>query len=111
MKAPEVSPHQAMRLISAGAALIDVREDDEWRAGHAPRARHLPLRSLVISSDPRWHGNPVVVLCRSGSRANSAATLLRARGVEAFAVHGGMQAWLEAHGPVMTSSGTSGRVI
>lgn len=108
---PEVSVRQALRLASDGADLLDVRDDQEWRAGHAPQARHLPLPLLPTASTPAWRSRPVLVLCRSGNRAASATSLLRRRGVEAFAVSGGMAAWRDAGGPVVTGNGVPGSVI
>ena len=108
--APEVTARHALRLASGGAQVLDVREPHEWRAGHAPQARHLPLGHLALEATP-WHGRPVVVLCRSGSRAASATGLLRRHGVEAFAVSGGMGAWRDAGGPVVADDGRPGAIV
>ena len=43
---PEVDPGQARDMLGQGAILLDVREDAEWRAGHAPKARQIPLSRL-----------------------------------------------------------------
>ncbi|MGW0414476.1 rhodanese-like domain-containing protein, partial [Streptomyces collinus] len=59
---------------SAVAVLLDVREPDEWRAGHAPGAVHLPLSELSGLSGlsagaglpAAAHARPLVVICRSG---------------------------------------------
>jgi rhodanese-related sulfurtransferase len=107
---PELPAREALRLASGGAAILDVRDGYEWDAGHAPRATHLPLPLLPTSGTPRSHTGPVMVLCRSGNRARTAACLLRARGVEAFIVSGGMEAWQSAGGPVLRDSGVAGRV-
>ena len=45
-----VSPEQAATLADSGATLLDVREPREWQAGHAPRARHIPLGQLASPS-------------------------------------------------------------
>ena len=107
---PELPAREAMRLASGGAAILDVRDGYEWEAGHAPRATHVPLSLLPTSATPRWQSGPVMVLCRSGNRARTAACLLRARGVEAFIVSGGMEAWQGAGGPVLRDGGAAGRV-
>jgi rhodanese-related sulfurtransferase len=39
----QVDPAETARLIADGALLLDVRELDEWAAGHAPGAVHVPL--------------------------------------------------------------------
>jgi rhodanese-related sulfurtransferase len=108
--APEIDARQALRLVSGGAEVLDVRDQHEWQAGHAPRAQHVPLPTLPGARTPHWPHQPVVVLCRSGSRARTATTLLRHRGVEAFAVSGGMNAWRDAGGAVITDFGAPGFV-
>ena len=87
----------------ADAVLLDVRERDEWSAGHAPGAVHAPLSALAAGGRlPRAAENrPVVTVCRSGKRSLDAAALLTARGVDAVDVLGGMRAWVEAGLPVV----------
>jgi rhodanese-related sulfurtransferase len=108
--APEINASQALRLASGGAGVLDVRDPYEWIAGHAPIAEHIPLPTLPGARTPDWRGRPVLVLCRSGNRAKSAAVLLRHRGIEAFAVSGGMNAWRDAGGLVVTDGGAPGVV-
>ncbi|ANE79945.1 thiosulfate sulfurtransferase [Mycobacterium adipatum] len=110
MDVPEVDPIAAMRLVDeSGAILLDVREDDEWAAGHAPGAVHLRLGRL----DPRTFGAsaPVVAVCRSGNRSGSAARKLAAAGVTVYNLVGGMKAWREAGRPVIRDDGTPGTVL
>jgi rhodanese-related sulfurtransferase len=108
--APEINAHHALRLTSDGADILDVRDPYEWIAGHAPSAAHVPLPTLPGARTPEWRNRPVVVLCRSGNRAKTATALLRHRGIEAFAVSGGMNAWREAGGRVVTDHGAPGVV-
>ncbi len=108
--APEVSAEQALRLVSGGADVLDVRDLWEWTEGHAPQARHVPLPDLPIARTPRWTAQQVVVLCRSGNRAHTAVRLLRTRGVEAYAVAGGMGAWRDAGGALVSTNGAPGLV-
>lgn len=91
----DVDVAEAARLAAAGLALlVDVREDDEWAAGHAPPAVHVPLGRLPQTPLPR--DRPVLAICQSGNRSARAAALLLARGVDARNVAGGMQAWQAA---------------
>jgi hydroxyacylglutathione hydrolase len=106
----EVDARIALRFVSEGAQVLDVRDPYEWLAGHAPAATHVPLPTLPGARIPSWANRRVVVLCRSGARAKTATTLLRLRGVEAFAVTGGMNAWRDAGGPVITEAGAPGQV-
>jgi rhodanese-related sulfurtransferase len=79
-----------------GVALLDVREDDEWAAGHAPGAKHIPLAELParVSELAEFpDGGPVYVVCRSGGRSARAAAWLNASGWDAVNVEGGMKSW------------------
>ena len=50
------------------AAVIDVREDSEWEAGHAPGARHIVLEEVAARVEEIEKDRPVVFQCRGGSR-------------------------------------------
>jgi rhodanese-related sulfurtransferase len=96
----------------ARAVLLDVREEPEWYAGHAPGALHVPLSQLVTEAalPATAHGRPLVVMCRSGRRSQQAVALLTARGAEAVDVEGGMQAWAAAGYSVVDEHGNSGSI-
>lgn len=91
---------------AAGAAdgsvlLIDVREDDEYRAVRGPGARHIPLGHLGAHLEIlAAAGKPVAFVCRSGSRSAMATRLARRAGVDAHNVSGGMLAWERQSLPV-----------
>lgn len=106
----EVDPNGATGLVDESAAiLLDVREDDEWKAGHAPGAIHVRLGDV----DPRSFDTsaPVVAVCRSGNRSGSAAKKLAAAGVTVYNLVGGMKAWRDAGQPVIRDDGTDGTVL
>jgi rhodanese-related sulfurtransferase len=96
---PSVAPGE----IPPGATLLDVREDDEWAAGHAPGAVHLPMSQLAARLDEVPAG-PVAVVCKVGGRSAQVTAFLVQRGHEAFNVSGGMLTW-EAEGRPMTAEG------
>lgn len=106
---PAVPADEALRLSRDGARLVDVREPYEWEAGHAPTARHVPLTAFDLSAVPAGDG-PVLVICRSGNRSQAATMALRSNGLDAFNVTGGMQAWAQLGGEVVTSAGAPGQV-
>ena len=91
--------------------LLDVREPDEWAAGHAPTAVHVPLAALAANVDTFDKKTPIVAVCRVGGRSERAASLLLQRGYDAVNLAGGMQAWVAATMPVVTDSGETGTVI
>jgi rhodanese-related sulfurtransferase len=82
----------------AGRAVLDVRQDDEFTAGHVPGALHVELGALPHQI-PRLPGGPLTVMCARGERAMTAASLLAARGRAGIAVLvGGPHDWAEAAG-------------
>ncbi|WP_018584071.1 rhodanese-like domain-containing protein [Salinispora arenicola] len=106
---PEVDATTAAHLVSDGTAiLLDVRETDEWAAGHAPGARHVPLGNLDPDTIP--DDRPVIAVCRSGRRSATATAQLRAAGLDASNLTGGMTAWARAGLPVRTDDGRDGTV-
>ncbi|MGW1029737.1 rhodanese-like domain-containing protein [Streptomyces sp. NPDC002577] len=100
------------------AVLLDVREQDEWDAGHAPHAVHLPLTDLASggSLPPAAQGQPLVVICRSGNRSRQAVALLSSLAgdavgaVDAVDVIDGMRAWASAGLPVVDAHGKGGSI-
>jgi len=97
---------------NGAAVLLDVREPDEWQAGHAPRAVHLPLSSLADGAGlpAEVQGRSLVVICRSGNRSRQAAELLTAQGADAVDVIGGMRDWARTGLPVVNALGENGTI-
>ncbi|MEU9130062.1 rhodanese-like domain-containing protein [Kitasatospora sp. NPDC048540] len=91
--------------VPADAALLDVREQDEWDAGHVDGALHIPIGEVIARLD-ELPDEKLYVLCRVGGRSAQVVQYLVAQGREAVNVDGGMYAW-EAAGRPMT--GTGGR--
>lgn len=91
--------------IPEGAHLIDVREDDEWKAGHAPRAQHVPASSFMehLGELPE-DDDPLYIVCRSGGRSFQVTQWLNQNGFEAVNVAGGMDIWFESSLPMVSES-------
>jgi rhodanese-related sulfurtransferase len=89
------------------AWLLDVREDDEWAAGHVPGATHVPLGQLGARTAEVPQDQQIYVICRSGIRSARAAQALNGAGWQALNVAGGMQDWAAAGRPMMTDSGAT----
>jgi rhodanese-related sulfurtransferase len=106
---PDLDPSQAATLLDRGEAiLLDVREPQEWAAGHAPQAEHIPLGQVSPGSVPQ--GRTIVAVCRSGNRSSKAADVLAAAGLPVHNLAGGMKAWAQAGLPVVTDTGEPGTV-
>ncbi len=85
------------------AVVIDVREDNEWHAGHAPNAIHVPMGTIPENLDALPDTDETVpVICRSGGRSDRVVQWLVQQGFDVVNVDGGMRAWAAA-GKAMTS--------
>jgi rhodanese-related sulfurtransferase len=90
--------------VPAEAYLLDVREPDEWVAGHAPEAVHIPMNELTDRAAEIPREREVYVICRSGGRSAQVTIALNNAGWQALNVAGGMQRWEAAGRPMMSES-------
>ena len=107
---------QAVEVTDAHAGrehyvLLDVRNADEWEAGHAPGAKWVPLRELESARFSLPINRRIVCVCRSGSRSARAAAELIQMGFEAVNMAGGMRAWIAQGLPVVKDDGSPGEII
>ena len=98
-------PEVPAPTVPDGAWLLDVREIDEWEAGHVPEATHIPLGQLGARTDELPVDQQIYVICRSGVRSARAAQALNGAGWQAVNVSGGMQDWAAAGRPMTADSG------
>jgi rhodanese-related sulfurtransferase len=108
---PEVDADEAVALEASGALLLDVRQPDEWEAGHAPGARFVPLGELPGAVDDLPRDRRIVAVCRSGARSARATEFLRNAGLDVVNLAGGMRAWAASGFTVETDDGNDGVVI
>jgi rhodanese-related sulfurtransferase len=95
MVVPEIAPDElAPRLDDV--VLIDVRQPEEYVAGHVRTARLLPLREVPDHVAELPTDTEVFVICRSGSRSAMASEFLIEQGVRAVNLAGGILAWADA---------------
>ncbi|WP_029144728.1 rhodanese-like domain-containing protein [Microbacterium luticocti] len=80
---------------SAGVPLVDVREADEYAAGHVPGAVNLPMSTLGDHLD-ELPDEPFHVICQAGGRSARVVQALQARGHDATNVEGGTGEWIAA---------------
>jgi rhodanese-related sulfurtransferase len=102
MSQGSVVPQVPAAEVPADAYLLDVREADEWAAGHVPGALHIPLGELNARYLEIERAGPLYVICRSGNRSAYAAQALAGAGWQAHNVADGMIGW-HAAGHAMTS--------
>ncbi|WP_406046203.1 rhodanese-like domain-containing protein [Micromonospora sp. NBC_00898] len=105
-----VGPEEAAALVAGGGLLLDVREPAEWRAGHAPRARHIPLGQLAGRVGEVPADRPVITVCRSGARSRQAAALLACDHHQIYNLAGGMRAWVQAGMALQAKGGRPGHL-
>ena len=106
-RSKEVGVAEAVQLINRqDAAVVDVREPGEFKGGHIPNARNIPLGQLAERARDldKLKGKPVVLACASGNRSMTAAGTLRKAGfAQVVSRSGGMAAWQQAGMPVEKS--------
>lgn len=90
----EISVQQLSERLGDGITLIDVREPDEYSAGHAPGAVLIPLGALLAGEASVEGPGPVYMICRSGARSRRACEVLALQGLTALNVAGGTMAWI-----------------
>lgn len=101
MRRRTVAVNEARRMLADGdAVLLDVRTKQERKEAHVPGSIHISLESLEGQVRRVPTETVVLTFCRSGSRSGTAARILRAHGIDARNVRGGMLAWRRAGGDV-----------
>ncbi|OLL84731.1 Rhodanese-related sulfurtransferase [Pseudonocardia sp. Ae263_Ps1] len=103
-------PTVSVSDVPADAPLLDVRELDEWTAGHAPAARHLPMSELAGRMGEVPTDDPLFVVCHSGGRSGRVVAYLAQQGFPAVNVAGGMQDWAASGRDVITDDGSAPRI-
>ncbi|OEJ25993.1 sulfurtransferase [Streptomyces agglomeratus] len=95
--------------------VLDVRENDEWAAGHVEGALHIPMSDFVSRfgelTEAAEDGRRVHVMCRVGGRSAQVTQYLVQQGVDAVNIDGGMLAWDGAGRPMVTESGIPAFVL
>jgi rhodanese-related sulfurtransferase len=105
MAVREVSANEAFEMLDGDAILIDVREESEWAAGHAPMASLIPLSELPDHLDELPRDRLIVCACRSGGRSLRAASFLQENGFDTVNLIGGMMSWFAEDLPFESDEG------
>ncbi len=95
---PEVDAAEAMRLIEAGALVVDVRRERDWRNHHVPGSVHLPLDALEARAEELPDDRVLIAFCTGGLLSRGAANLLAELGFDAVSLSRGLVGWRAAGG-------------
>lgn len=101
MDVPEVDIATFAARHAEGVTVVDVREPDEYRDGHVPGARPLPLGEVPERADEVPAGETVYLICAMGGRSKRAAEHLAGLGRDVVNVAGGTRGWIEAGHPTV----------
>jgi rhodanese-related sulfurtransferase len=99
-----LTPSQVTQLINReDAQVIDVREPDEYAAGHLPESRNFPLARLEERAGElgKLKDTPLILVCQSGARTSGACKQLEKLGFsKVHSLDGGINAWRTAGLPL-----------
>lgn len=102
---PSVSVGQLPDPLPEGVCILDVREPQEWAAGHIEGAAHIPLHDLPRRLGELPEGSQLLVVCKIGGRSAQAVMWLSRNGHEAVNLVGGMVDWSDAGRPMVRDDG------
>jgi rhodanese-related sulfurtransferase len=100
-----INVDEAKRLMAEGKVrVVDVRNPDEWAAGHIPQAVHLPLPSILNNPNSTLEGDleqPQLFVCAVGERSAVACEVAAMLGYkEIYNLSGGTTQWIREGNPV-----------
>ncbi|MFI2350578.1 rhodanese-like domain-containing protein [Streptomyces sp. NPDC019443] len=101
--------------VPSDGLVLDVREDEEWAAGHVEGALHVPMSDFVARfgevTEALADGGRAYVMCRVGGRSAQVTQYLVQQGIDAVNIEGGMLAWDGAGRPMVTDTGNPAFVL
>ncbi|MUG46504.1 rhodanese-like domain-containing protein [Paenibacillus woosongensis] len=91
----EISPQELSARLKKGESvkMLDVREPEEWAAGHIKGAKHIPLGQVLERLRELDADEELIVICRSGNRSGLACELLEEKAFNVVNMTGGLMAW------------------
>ena len=108
---PQQVPTVPAAEVPVDAVVLDVREDDEWVAGHIEGATHIAMGDVPARLDELPEAGPLYVTCRGGGRSARVAAWLNQNGYDAVNVGGGMGEWQAAGRPMVSETGRPPTVV
>ena len=97
-----ITVQEAKEMMERGdVQVIDVREPNEYREGHVPGAKLMPVNSVLTRIQELNHDQDIIFVCAVGQRSALACEMAAAMGLERlYNMEGGTQTWVEAGLPV-----------
>jgi rhodanese-related sulfurtransferase len=92
----EIEVSALAERVAKGALVIDVREPDEYRAGHVPSAQLIPLATVPDHLEQFRFDGPTYLICGSGGRSMRACEIAAGEGYDVVNVTGGTAAWIDS---------------
>jgi rhodanese-related sulfurtransferase len=100
-----LSIHESVQWVNQRQAqILDIREANEYKAGHIPNSKHLPFSELDsgLKQAKIDSNKPIILVCLSGNRANTALAKLKKAGCkDVVCMEGGISAWNQAGMPLI----------
>jgi rhodanese-related sulfurtransferase len=103
-----IAPTDAVRLVNAGAVVLDIRDATEYEAGHIIESRNIPAQEVAQRADTlkKFKEKPVLICCETGLASATAAKALKAAGFTKVAtLKGGLRSWRQENLPLVKVSG------
>ncbi|ASK32938.1 rhodanese-like domain-containing protein [Alloalcanivorax mobilis] len=99
-----ISPQMATNLVNQNdAVIVDVRDNDEFRAGHIPGSLNLPAGKAMerLAELEQYKERPLILTCKAGNQAAHLGRQLRTKGFkDIYRIQGGVTAWRNDNLPV-----------
>jgi rhodanese-related sulfurtransferase len=113
MSIPSIEIENVPDPLPEGLVVLDVREDDEWAAGHIDGAVHIPLGDLParLGEFVELEAPQTLVVCKAGGRSARAVAYLAQQGYDVVNLVDGMMGWERVGRPMVADGGQSPQVI
>lgn len=110
---PTVEIEGVPNPLPEGLVVLDVREDDEWAAGHIDGAVHIPLMELParLGEFVELEAPQTLVVCKAGGRSARAVAYLAQQGYDVVNLVDGMIGWERAGRAMVSDTGQPAEVI